>query len=41
MPVNVALELTLSGGERREQAVLLLTQHDGRWGIQGRSIIEM
>ncbi len=39
--VNVAQEVTLRGGERREQAVYLLTHHDGRWGIQGRSIIEM
>ena len=33
--VNVALELTLCDGERQEQAVFLLTHHDGRWGIRG------
>lgn len=37
--VNVAVEVTLGGGERKEQAVFLLTRHDGHWGIQGRSII--
>jgi hypothetical protein len=33
--VNVALEATLGDGERREQAVSLLTHHDGRRDIRG------
>lgn len=36
---NVAVEVTLAGG-RREQALFLVTNRDGHWGIQGRSIIE-
>ena len=35
--VNVAIDMTL---EREEQAIFFVTQRDGRWGIQGRSIIE-
>lgn len=35
--VNVAIDMTLAG---REQAVFLVTRREGRWGIEGRSIIE-
>ena len=37
MAVNVAIDMTLAG---REQAVFLVTRREGRWGIEGRSIIE-
>ncbi|MDP6606546.1 MAG: hypothetical protein QF664_09855 [Dehalococcoidia bacterium] len=39
--VNVAVEATLDGGDRREQAAFLVTRRDDHWGIQGRSVIEL
>ena len=36
--VNVALEVALDGGDETQDALFMVTERDGRWGIQGRSI---
>jgi hypothetical protein len=38
--VNVAVEVLLDGGDRRQQALFMVVRRDDRWGIQGRSIVE-
>ena len=36
--VNVALNVALDGGDETQNALFLVTERDGHWGIQGRSI---
>ena len=36
--VNVALKVALDGGDETQNALFLVTERDGHWGIQGRSI---
>jgi len=38
--VNVAVEVVLDGGDRKQQALFLVTRRDEAWGIRARSVIE-
>ena len=39
--VNVALDVVLDGGDRRELAVFMCTWQGEHWGVQARSIIDV
>ncbi len=39
--VNVALDVVLDGGDRRELAVFMCTLQGQHWGVQARSIIDV